>query len=97
MEYTFEWDPRKAHSNALKHGVTFEEATQVFEDPMALTIFDRESSHKNEDRWITLGKAQGRNYLVVIDTYRDTLENTVTIPVISARPATKHEIQQYEG
>ncbi|PIE44632.1 MAG: hypothetical protein CSA45_06035 [Gammaproteobacteria bacterium] len=97
MQYNFEWDPNKAHINAQKHGVTFEEATQVFDDPMALTVFDDEESSEGEDRWVTLGQIEGRHYLVVVHTYRNASEDTVTIRLISARPATKHEIRQYEG
>ncbi len=37
---TFEWDPQKAESNIEKHGVSFEEASTVFRDPLSLTIDD---------------------------------------------------------
>ncbi|GLS27913.1 BrnT family toxin [Marinibactrum halimedae] len=97
MQYNFEWDPVKANTNAIKHGVTFEQATAVFNDPMALTIFDEDSSNNDEDRWVTLGQVNGQHYLVVVHTYRDQQDNTVTIRLISARSATKHEIKQYEG
>lgn len=97
MHYNFEWDPVKAQSNANKHGVTFEQATAVFNDPMALTIFDDDNSNDDEDRWITLGQANGQFYLVVVHTYRNQGEKAVTIRLISARPANKHEIKQYEG
>ena len=96
MQYNFEWDPTKARANSRKHGVTFELATEVFDDPMALTIFDGEGSSHDEDRWVTLGQVRGRHYLVVVHTYPNQHQNTVTIRVISARPATKHEIRQYE-
>lgn len=66
MQYTFEWDPVKARTNATKHGITFEQAAAVFNDPMALTIFDEESSSDDEDRWVTLGQANGQHYLVVV-------------------------------
>ncbi|MCP5163035.1 MAG: BrnT family toxin [Hahellaceae bacterium] len=46
---------------------------------------------------MTLGQIEGRHYLVVVHTYRNASEDTVTIRLISARPATKHEIRQYEG
>lgn len=97
MRYNFEWNPTKALSNVQKHGVTFELAAGVFKDPMALTVYDEDSSSNEEDRWITLGKANGQHYLVVVHTYHDQYDNEVTIRLISARPATKHEIQQYEG
>ena len=96
MEYNFKWSPEKARSNTLKHGVTFEEASKVFNDPMALTVFDGEESSDDEDRWITLGQIKGRHYLVVVHTYRNLDKETVTIRLISARPASKHEIRQYE-
>jgi len=97
MRYNFEWDPVKARNNAEKHGVTFERATDVFKDPMALTLYDEDNSGDDEDRWITLGQTNGQHYLVVVHTYRDQQDSTVTIRLISARPATKHEIRQYEG
>jgi len=61
MQYNFEWDPVKARSNADKHGVTFEQATGVFKDPMALSKFDEDSSSSDEDRWITLGQVNGQH------------------------------------
>jgi uncharacterized protein len=53
--YDFDWDPIKAQTNITKHGVNFEEAVDVFRDPVALTISDEEHS-ESETRWITLGK-----------------------------------------
>ena len=97
MQYNFEWDPVKARSNADKHGVTFEQAAEVFKDPMAITLYDEGSSSNDEDRWITLGQANGQHYLVVVHTYRSQQGGAVTIRLISARPATKPEIKQYEG
>ena len=97
MQYNFEWDPYKAQSNAQKHGVTFERATEVFKDSMALTLYDEDSSSNEEDRWVTLGQADGQHYLVVVHTYRDQQGNAVTIRLISARCATRAEIKQYEG
>jgi hypothetical protein len=49
INYNFEWDPNKARSNQVKHGISFEEAATVFRDPQALSIFDDEHS-SNEDR-----------------------------------------------
>lgn len=97
MRYNFEWDPVKARSNAEKHGVSFEQATEVFKDPMALTLYDDDNASSEEDRWITLGQANGQHYLVVAHTYRNQQDNAVTIRLISARPATRREIKQYEG
>lgn len=96
MDYNFEWDPVKAALNARKHGVTFEQASSVFNDPMALTVFDEENSTENEDRWVTLGQTNRQIYLVIVHTYREHKRDAVTIRLISARHATKHEINQYE-
>jgi hypothetical protein len=96
MEYNFIWDPAKALRNIKKHGVTFELATAIFYDPMALTIYDDDNSDNDEDRWVTLGLVNGQHYLSVIHTYHDQHDNAVTIRLISARLATKHEIRDYE-
>lgn len=71
MRYQFEWNPAKAAANLKKHGVSFEQATAVFKDPVALTIYDEENSDE-EERWITLGQVRHQHYLVVIHTYRDS-------------------------
>lgn len=97
MEYNFEWDPVKARGNAKKHGVTFEQAVDVFKDPMALTLYDEDGSSSEEDRWITLGQTNGQHYLVVVHTYRNRQDKAVVIRLISARLATQHEIKQYQG
>ena len=96
MEYNYEWDPHKARINFDKHGVDFKEACRVFDDPMALTLYDDDESSQSEDRWVTIGQIRGQYYLVVVHTFRDATEEAVTIRLISARPATKHEIRQYE-
>jgi uncharacterized protein len=54
MSLDFEWDKDKAKKNLKKHGVSFEEASSVFGDPLALTIPDPVHSDE-EDRSITLG------------------------------------------
>lgn len=94
MQIHFEWDPTKASSNFKKHGVSFEEATEVFRDPKALTMFDEDHS-EDEERWITLGQSSNKN-VVVIHTWRDVKENVVFVRLISARPATNREIGQYQ-
>ncbi|MBP8252705.1 MAG: BrnT family toxin [Herpetosiphon sp.] len=51
----FEWDPHKAFTNELKHGITFEEASTVFADTSSLTIYD-ELHSDTEERFIVLGR-----------------------------------------
>jgi len=90
----FEWNPQKAEINFHKHKIDFETASQVFNDPLAISIPDREHS-KGEERWITLGRAKGANpLLVVIHTYRDLGSDELT-RIISARKATAKEHRQY--
>ena len=54
MAYRFEWNERKASSNRIKHGVTFDEAATVFDDSLA-RIFDDEPHSGNEPREIIIG------------------------------------------
>ncbi len=50
MSVTFEWDPRKAKHNIQYHGVSFEEASTVFSDPLSSTISDPLHSEYEESR-----------------------------------------------
>jgi len=59
MNCDFEWDPVKAASNLKKHGVSFEEAAEIFSDPLHLSILD--DADENEERWITLGNTKAYN------------------------------------
>lgn len=96
MHLHFEWDAKKAASNLRKHGVSFEEAAEVFRDPLALSLLD-ESHSQSEERWITLGQAGDRKLVVVVHTWREDDSNHIHVRLISARVATSHETQQYEG
>ncbi|MDT8397284.1 MAG: BrnT family toxin [Pseudomonadales bacterium] len=96
MHYNFEWDPNKARSNLSKHGVSFKQAAGVFLDPMTVTVPDPDTSSQEEERWITLGQAAGQHYLVVVHTHREENSDIVSIRIISARRASRHEIRQYE-
>jgi uncharacterized DUF497 family protein len=90
----FEWDPIKALSNQRKHGVLFEEAMHVFEDPNAL--FEQDPSAKTgELRWRALGLAGGLAILLVVHTVREVTGGDI-IRLISARRATRKERNNYE-
>lgn len=54
MGYIFEWDSKKAETNARKHGVTFDEACTAFGDPLALLMPDPDHSF-GEERYVVLG------------------------------------------
>lgn len=94
INYTFEWDPRKAQANRDKHDVAFDEAATVFRDSKALSIFDPDHS-ETEDRWITMGISEKGRLLIVIHTFREGSEDAVTIRIISSRIATKKETKRY--
>jgi len=94
INYTFEWDPRKAQANRDKHDVAFDEAATVFRDSKALSIFDPDHS-ETEDRWITMGISEKGRLLIVIHTFREGSEDAVTIRIISSRKATKQETKRY--
>ena len=87
----FEWDPNKAESNLQKHGVSFDEAVTVFKDPLAF-IFDDTAHSEQEHREIIIGMSTVRRMLLVC--FVERVENTVRI--ISARPATRQEVKDYE-
>ncbi len=87
----FSWDPRKADSNLRKHGVAFDEAITIFNDPLAY-IFDDVSHSENEHREIIIGFSTLSRLVLVCFVERD--EDTIRI--INARRATKDEIKDYE-
>jgi uncharacterized DUF497 family protein len=88
--YEFEWDPVKAQANFSKHGLDFERAATVFEDPLALTIADGEHSEA-EVRWITLGRDATDHYVVVIHTFESLADDRGRIRLIrrDGRPKPK--------
>ena len=90
MSLAFEWDNNKAKQNLKKHGVSFEEASTVYADPLARTILDPLHSGE-EDRFVLLGESQGRRLLVVVFTERGD-----KIRIISARVATRRERKDHE-
>jgi hypothetical protein len=95
MNYNFEWDPNKAKNNIAKHKINFEDATTVFKDENAISIFDEEHS-SNEERWITIGMDTKTRTIVVIHTFIVIDENNCNIRIISARKATKNEQKIYK-
>jgi len=90
MSLEFEWDEDKAKGNLKKHRVSFEEASSIFGDPLALSIPDPLHSEE-EDRFITLGESHRRRLLVVCTTDRGD-----KIRIISARLASRRERKDYE-
>ena len=94
MEFIFEWDVYKAQSNVRRHGVSFEEAKTVFNDPLLLTYPDDFHS-VTEDRLISIGYSGRQRLLLVVHTERDQ-DNELLIRIISSRKATAAERRTYE-
>lgn len=86
----FEWDPEKAERNQRKHGVDFEEAETVFDDPYARIIDDPDHSLA-EQREIIIGHSNKHRMLFVSFAARGDV-----IRIISARKATPREQKAYE-
>ena len=83
----FEWDEEKYAVNLWKHNVKFEEAAEVFFDP--LSIYD-DASVEEEQRESILGFSYSAKLLFVV-----WVERGVRTRIISARPATSQEINEY--
>ena len=86
----FEWDGNKAATNLRKHGVSFEEASSVFGDPLTITFQDPAHSAA-EHRFLAFGVSSRGILLVVSFIHRDKRTR-----LISARPATRGERKIYE-
>jgi uncharacterized DUF497 family protein len=86
----FEWDEEKARANLTKHGVSFEEAKTVFDDPLFVDVYDLDHSN-DEPRFIIMGESAQNRLLLVSYTERGDV-----IRVISSRQATTSERRAYE-
>jgi uncharacterized DUF497 family protein len=87
---TFEWDNDKAQRNVEKHGVSFEEAESVFEDPNFMMFRDDDHSLPGEERFVSIGLTIRGRLVVVAHTDRGD-----RIRIISARRARVREEKQY--
>jgi len=85
----FVWDVHKAAANIEKHGVRFEQACEVFLDPLARLV---DAGVEDEARDALLGEATQGKLLFVVHVERDN----DAIRIISARPATAIERKNYE-
>jgi uncharacterized DUF497 family protein len=89
----FDWDEKKNRSNFRKHGVLFETAIEVFDDPNCVLEQDREVD--GEARWQALGRVGGVLVLIVAHTIDDE-EDEEIVRIFSARTVTKRERRRYE-
>ena len=85
----FVWSERKAAANLKKHGVSFDEASSAFDDPLGAYYPDC----LHEDRFILIGYSRLRRLLYVVHAEVEV----DAVRIISARKATKHEKTRYEN
>jgi len=93
----FEWDETKNLANQRKHGISFEEAGEVFRNPLFVCLKDRIVD--GEQRWQTYGKVDGWLLVMVAHTVKEEERHSATteiIRIISARHASRKERQRYE-
>jgi uncharacterized DUF497 family protein len=94
----FEWDEAKNRSNQRKHGVSFQLAMRVFDDPLRASRLERIVD--GEERWQTIGMADGRLLLMVIHlVFEEQMDGNwfEWIRIISARYAEPWERKHYEA
>lgn len=94
MELIFEWDANKARSNLRKHGISFEEAKTIFNDPLLLTYPD-DFHAAHENRLISIGYS-GRQRMLLIVHLEQEQDSALLIRIISSRRATAAERETYE-
>jgi uncharacterized DUF497 family protein len=87
-----EWDQAKNGINQTKHGIDFETAQLVLDDPCCVTFVERVTD--GEERWHAIGSIEGIILLVVVHTYREESSDEI-VRIISARPATHRERKLY--
>ena len=90
MAIEFEWDADKADRNLAKHGVSFDEATVAFYDPLSITVRDPDHS-VGEQRYLLMGTTATSRLVVVSHTDRGR-----RVRIISARRAKRRERADYE-
>jgi uncharacterized DUF497 family protein len=84
----FEFDPEKSESNSTKHGIDFDKAKLLWDDPDLIEIPARSS---DEPRWLVVGRIRGKHWSAVI-TYRDGRTR-----IMSVQRSRDTEIDVYEG
>lgn len=92
----FEWDENKNKENIKKHGVSFQDAQEVFDDPFHLSLLDKRFDYFDE-RWITIGITKGQQIVVVGHLYYFDERGEEIVRIITARKGTKKERENYEN
>ena len=91
LDAQFEWDAAKASANLEKHGVSFREAREIFDDEFMQLRYDDDHSDA-EERFIAIGMSKTWKLLIVVHTIRND-----RFRLISARNSTNSERRSYEN
>jgi len=94
QDMDFEWDEQKNQTNIIKHGISFQEAVEIFSDPNLLTYLDDRFDYE-ETRELSIGQLLLPEQPVIVILVVHTDRNGVT-RIISARRANKKERRMYE-
>ena len=94
IHLVFAWDENKNRINRRKHGVSFETAARIFEDPNVVSYLDRVVDE--EARWHSIGCAGDIAILLVVHTSEERYGEE-EIRIISARKATPRERALYDS
>ena len=86
----FVWDEKKNRDNTRKHRLSFERAVPAFFDPLRKEYYDSKHSSFDEDRFMLAGAAENRILLIIF-----AMPEPETVRIISARKATKREVEVY--
>jgi len=92
--FQFEWDELKAAANVVKHGVSFELASTVFNDPRLFTVANLEHS-ETEERWLSIGWSSKGTLLSIAYQWSES-DAATKVRLISPRAATQAEVRCYE-
>lgn len=84
----FEFDPDKSAANEEKHGISFTQAEDLWNDPLRVEVPARTV---DEERWLVIGRIEGRHWSAVV-TYRDG-----RVRLISVRRSRDEEVAIYES
>ncbi|MGO9231416.1 MAG: BrnT family toxin [Bryobacteraceae bacterium] len=90
----FVWDEKKNRSNRRKHGISFEAAARIFDDPNVVSYPDRMVD--SEERWHSIGIADGIAIVLVVHTSEEQ-HGGEEIRIISARKASPRERALYDS
>jgi uncharacterized DUF497 family protein len=86
----FEWDEAKGRENVKRHGISFEDAQDVFDDPFHISVLDKRFDYFDE-RWITIGCTKDKRIIVIGHLYYLKENGDEVSRIITARKLLKRK------